>query len=282
MPEVAIIGAAGKMGAWFSSYFAGRGSKVSAFDVKPFQARNARNAASMQDCVKSADLVMVCVPVKRTPAVIKQCALEMKQGAVLADVSSIKARTLPALKKSRSDIVALCVHPMFGPGASEKRQLKMLAIPVRDKAKELEAINGIFGGMSIQVLPDARTHDRAIAAVLGLTYFANVAFANMLAREDLATLNKVGGTTFAVQAMLAQSVMTDEPELITALIRENPHAPRYVRQYLKEAGALASVSGPALGARLKKTRNSLQKQADLDASYRRMYRVIGLLDGPAE
>jgi prephenate dehydrogenase len=281
--QVAIIGAAGKMGAWFSSYFARQGSEVSAFDVKPFQINNVRNAKSIADCVKNADLVMVCVPVKRTPAAVKQCAQAMeKKGALLAEISSVKARTLTALRKTRKDIVALCVHPMFGPGASEKKQLKMLAVPVRNKAKELGAINSVFAGMSVRVLPDARTHDRAIAAVLGLTYFSNVAFASMLSREDLATLNEVGGTTFAIQSMLAESVMTDEPELIAALIHDNPHAPRYVRQYLKEAGALASARGPLLGARLKKTKKALQKQRDLDASYRRMYEVVGLLDRLAE
>lgn len=281
--QVAIIGAAGKMGAWFSSYFARQGSEVSAFDVKPFRIGNVRNAKSVADCVKNADLVMVCVPVKSTPAAVKQCAQAMnKKGALLAEISSVKARTLPALRKTRKDIVALCVHPMFGPGASEKKQLKMLAVPVRSRAKEIGAINGVFAGMSVKVLPNARTHDRAIAAVLGLTYFSNVAFAGMLAREDLATLNEVGGTTFAIQSMLAESVMTDEPELIAALIRDNPHAPRYMRRYLKEAGALASARGPLLGARLKKTKKGLQKQADLDASYRRMYEIVGLLDRQAE
>ncbi|AIF84007.1 prephenate dehydrogenase [Candidatus Nitrososphaera evergladensis SR1] len=283
---VAIIGAAGKMGAWFCRYFAARqGNEVSAFDVKPFQINNdVRSAASIADCVKNADLVMICVPVKRTPAVIKQCAQAMtRQNALLAEISSVKAKTLPALKKARQDIITLCVHPMFGPGASEeKKQLKMLAIPVRNKAKELDAINSIFAGMSVKVLPDARTHDRAIAAVLGLTYFTNVAFASILAREDLANLNEVGGTTFAVQAMLAQSVMTDEPELIAALIRDNPHAAGYMRQYMKEASALASVRGSLLGAKLKKTKKKLQKKADLEASYRRMYGIIGLLDKPAE
>ncbi|AIC14774.1 prephenate dehydrogenase/arogenate dehydrogenase family protein [Nitrososphaera viennensis] len=282
--QVAIIGAAGKMGTWFCGYFArqSNNNEVSAFDVKPFEIKNVKNARNIADCVKNADLVMVCVPVKHTPAVIKQCAKAMrKQGALLAEISSIKAKALPALKKTQKDIVALCIHPMFGPGAGEKKQLKMLAVPVRNKEKELGAINNVFAGMSVKVLPDARTHDRAIAAVLGLTYFSNVAFAGMLAREDLATLNEVGGTTFAIQSMLAQSVMTDEPELIAALIRDNPHAQRYMRQYMKEAGALASAKGSLLEARLTKTKKRLQKQADLDASYRRMYGIIELLGRPA-
>lgn len=276
--QVAVIGAAGKMGGWFCSYFVRRGTDVSAYDTTAFQISNVRITKSISDCVRNADFVIVCVPVNLTPTVITQCARAMiKKGAVLAEISSIKSKTLPALKKTQDNIIALCIHPMFGPGASEKKQLKMLVVPVRDSAKELDIINNTFAGMSIKVLPDARTHDKAIAAVLGLTYFFNAAFAGILAREDLATLSQVGGTTFAIQSMLAESVMTDEPELIAALIRDNPYAPKYMHRYLKEANALASTRSALLGARLKKTKNELQKKADLDASYRRMYKIIGLL-----
>jgi prephenate dehydrogenase len=275
--KVAIIGAAGKMGAWFCGYFTRHRHSVSAFDIRPFSIGRVEKAKSIARCIADADLVVVCVPVKHTPSVIKQCSRHMKASTSLAEISSVKDRTLPALKKTRKDVLKLCVHPMFGPGASEKKQLRMLAVPVQSRAKELAAIKRVFPEMSIKVLPDAKTHDRAIAAVLGLTYFANVAFAGVLAKEDLVTLKQVGGTTFVIQSMLAESVMTDEPELAAALMRGNPHAAGYIRAYMKEAKALAGASETALASRLERTKKGLQKKADIAASYRRMYRAIGLL-----
>jgi prephenate dehydrogenase len=277
--EVAIIGAAGKMGRWFCNYFVRRGDNVNAYDTKTFQISDVRTTNGISDCVRNADFVLVCVPVHLTPAVIKQSANAMiKKRAVLAEISSVKSKTLPALRKTQDNITALCIHPMFGPGASEKKRKKMLVVPVRDSAKELEVINNTFADLSVKVLPDARTHDMTIAAVLGLTYFSNVAFACILACEDIATLRQVGGTTFAIQSMLAESVMTDEPELIAALIRDNPYVSKYMHRYIKEANVLASASGPLLGAKLKRTKKNLQKQADLDASYRQMYKILALLD----
>jgi prephenate dehydrogenase len=277
--RVAIIGAAGKMGTWFCGYFARKGHEVGAFDLKPFQISGVETATSVADCVRNADLVVVCVPVKQTPVVLRQCASRslMKPGALLAEISSVKAKTLPVLRNLRDDLVTLCVHPMFGPGASEKKPLKMLVIPVRNRELELHAISQVFVDMSTKVLPDAETHDKAIASVLGLTYFANLSFANMLAQGDLATLREVAGTTFAIQSMLAQSVMTDEPELIVALIKDNPHARRYIRQYLKQATELASSSEELLKLRLKKVRTRLQKQTDIEASYKLMYEMIEIL-----
>ena len=61
---MAIVGAIGKMGSWFVSYFAHRGLDVSAFDInqkilKPSDRVKIQN--SLADCVKDADFVLVCV-----------------------------------------------------------------------------------------------------------------------------------------------------------------------------------------------------------------------------
>ena len=271
--KIVVIGGAGKMGAWFATYFARRGHDVSAFDVKPFRIGGVKRAKTLASSAADADLAIVCVPVSLTPAVVRQCAVKMKDRSTIAEISSVKSRTFAALKKVRPEIRPLCVHPMFGPGASEKKQLKLLMIPVRDALAEEELANELFSGMTLQVLPNARTHDRAIAAVLGLTYFVNVSFAGMMAKEKLATLKQVGGTTFAVQSMLAESVMTDEPELISALIRDNPYSAAYIRQYLKGAQHLARTTNNLL-RRLEKTKSSLARQQDLQESYKRMYEML--------
>src|SRR5574341_804507 len=270
--QFAIIGAAGKMGSWFAGYFARKGFTVSTFDVKPFAVAGSNRAPSLRDCVRDADFVIVCVPMQKTAALIRKCATEMKKGSRLAEISSVKSAIFPVLKKVRKDLQVLCLHPMFGPGADGTKNLKMLLVPVRDKADEQAAAEQAFSGMSISAIADARTHDKSIAAVLGLTYFVNIAFAGVISKEDLQALKQVGGTTFGFQSMLAESVMTDEPELAAALLRDNPYAPAYIARYLKGAQELARTKN--LEPLLKKVKQDLQKQQDLQASYRRMYEML--------
>ncbi len=267
--QVAVVGAAGKMGSWFAGYFTRRGFAVSTFDVRPVAVAGAKSASSLHECVSDADLVLVSVPVQKTAEVVTRCAKEMKKGARLAEISSVKSKTLAALMGVRKDVSVLCLHPMFGPGADAGKSLKMLIVPVRDRQGESEAARQLFPEMSINVIADAKTHDRSIAAVLGLTYFVNVAFAGVMAKEDLQALKKVGGTTFGVQSTLAESVMTDEPELATALLRDNPYARAYLAMYLKNAQQIAGAK--KLEPALKKIKRDLQKQADLQESYRRLY-----------
>jgi prephenate dehydrogenase len=279
--HVAIVGAAGKMGSWFTSYFAHHGLNVSAFDInqrtlKPSDKVKVQN--SLSECVKDADFVLVCVPVQKTPQAIKECTKSMKDGAVIAEISSVKKKTFAALKKTPIKLRPLCVHPMFGPGTSKTIETRLLLIPVRDEKLELEIANKIFKNSNLSVLADAKEHDKAIAIVLGLTYFVNIVFAKLMSSSNISMLKQVSGTTFGLQSLIAESILTEEPDLIIALIGENVYAKRYIHQYLKEGEALARLAtikeSGNVKAELQKIKLSIQKSQDLKLSYHQMYEII--------
>ncbi|HEY3094775.1 MAG TPA: prephenate dehydrogenase/arogenate dehydrogenase family protein [Nitrososphaera sp.] len=281
MQEIAIVGAAGKMGSWFTTYFARRVLRVSVYDLKKKMLRssgNIRVASGISDCVKGADLVLVSVPVRITPRVIRECAKSMKDGGVISEISSVKHKTFQALRQAPGGLRPLCIHPMFGPGASEKMQVKLLMVPVRNEEAELKIVREMFENAAVKVLPDAKAHDKSIATVLGLTYFANIVFAKVVSGGNISMLKQVSGTTFGLQSLIAESILTNEPDLVAAVIQENPYAQKYIRQYLKEASAVARMASAKdsrkLMADLKKVRSKMQKWQDLQQSYRRMYNII--------
>jgi prephenate dehydrogenase len=281
LQEVAIVGAAGKMGSWFTNYFARRGFGVSVYDVNRQMLRasgNVRVANSVDSCVKDSDFVLVSVPVHMTPRVVEKCTKNMKAGAVISEISSVKHRAFRALKQAPSSLRPLCIHPMFGPGASERMQAKVLLVPVRNEQAELKIVQEMFENTTVKVLPDAKAHDKCIATVLGLTYFANIVFAKVVSAGNISMLKQVSGTTFCLQSLLAESILANEPDLVVALLHENPYAKKYIRQYLKEASAVARMASAKDSKRLKadlqKVRSKLQKWQDLQQSYRRMYDII--------
>jgi prephenate dehydrogenase len=283
LQQVAIVGAAGKMGSWFAGYFAQRGLDVSAYDIKQKKmlkkiSSKVKVQRTLFECVQDAELVLVCVPVQNTPQTIKECTKNMKDRAVIAEISSVKDKTYAALKKIPNRLQPLCIHPMFGPGASKQVESRMLLVPVRNEKMELRIANEIFGNANITVLPTARQHDKSIAIVLGLTYFANIVFARVMSSGDISMLKQVSGTTFGLQSLIAESILTEEPELVTALIGENIYTKRYIKQYLKEAAALARLAianqSNDLKAELQKLKLNMDKRQDLQQSYNRMYELI--------
>ena len=282
MQQVAIVGAAGKMGTWFARYFAQRGLDVSAYDINQKKILKTSSKVKVQeslfDCVHDADLVLVCVPVQKTPQAVKECTKNMKDGAIIAEISSVKNKTFAALKKIPNNLRPLCIHPMFGPGASKKVEARMLLVPVRNEKIEVKIAKEIFEKANVIVLPNAKQHDKSIAMVLGLTYFANIVFARLMSSGNISMLKQVSGTTFGLQSLIAESILTEEPDLVIALIGENVYAKKYINQYLKEAAALARLAvandSNDLKAELEKLKLNMQKRQDLQRSYNRMYEIM--------
>jgi prephenate dehydrogenase len=168
---------------------------------------------------------------------------------------------------------------MFGPGASDKKQFKLLMIPVRNKAIELRLLRETFKEASIKVLPTAQEHDDAIAVVLGLTYFMNIVFAKVVAKKS-DVLKEISGTTFGIQSMLAESVLTDEPSLISALIAGNPSAASQIRKFMQEAALVAKVASTGSAPRIEKQIRQikgLHREQILQSSYKRLYEVVEAL-----
>lgn len=278
------------MGRWFVRYFSSKNASVSAYDRNKsltglFDA-SLRIAGELSKCVSDADLVLVCVPVNRTPEVIAESAKHMKSGAMLAEISSVKHKAFSALSRIRGDLAALCIHPMFGPGATDKNELRVLLVPVKNEKIELLKAQEFFPGTKLLVVSSPQEHDDAIGIVLGLTYFSNLAFADFLSSKGNKLRKEISGTTFRLQSMLAESIMTDDPELISVLIKENPYARKHIRQFLKRALEIEKLvlasPNKRLEARIGKLRNRMQSQGDLQESYDGIYNAIRALDSQKE
>ena len=284
MQQVGVVGAAGRMGSWFTSYFAYRGLDVSAYDINNHKklsiitSDNVKMKDTLDSCVRDADLVLLSIPQERMAQAVRECSKKMKKGATIAEISSIKNKTFAALKKVPRKIQPLCIHPMFGPGASQKMRAKVLLVPVRNESTELKIANEIFENAAITVLPNAKQHDRLIAIVLGLTYFANIIFAKVISSSsNISMLKQVSGTTFGLQSLIAESILTDDPDLIVALIQANVYTKKYINQYLKEAASIARLAANKdnkhLKASMQETKSRMRRWQDLQQSYRRMYDI---------
>lgn len=285
------------MGAWFTNYFSSMDCKVSAYDRNESSIRHSQTAATttasasnavvvadtLEMCVKDADFVLVCVPVGITPETVRKCSVHMKHGSVIGEISSVKQKTFSALGNVRSDLSTLCLHPMFGPGAAGKRQQKMLLVPVRNERTELNQARRLFADMTLIVISSAREHDKAIGTVLGLTYFGNLVLASLLSAQNRQMLRQVSGTTFKLQSILAESIMADDPALIAALIRDNPQARKQIQRYVKvaqdTAGVLSGNKSSSLEAQVRRLKSRMQKQGDLEYSYRLLYAAVQAIDG---
>ena len=279
--KITIIGAGGKMGQWFAKYFIGKGFEVTGFDSeKKIPGKSIVIANSLVGGILNADYVMLCTPTRRTPEIIRLIAKEMKRGTYLIEISSQKSKTLQSLSKMPSKINPICIHPMFGPGAKKIKDQNIISIPIKDAKNELTVARSLFPGANF-VSIDAIEHDKKIALILGLTHLVNLVFANIISKDEKISLTeKMSGTTFMAQKILAESIMTESPELIETIIA-NPEIRRIAEEFWKDIGKLLTAvqegKTEEVVTYVKSCQERLAENTDLEKSYKKLTTMINAI-----
>ena len=205
-----------------------------------------KQAKSLISAILNVDYVLLSTPTKKTPEIIRLIAKEMKRESYLIDITSQKSKTATALGKIPAKVSPICIHPMFGPGAKNLKNHNIILIPIKDGKKELNIAKNLFPDGNFVTI-DSTEHDKKIAMILGLTHLINIAFANILAKDDKILLTeKMAGTTFKAQKILAESIMTESPELIETII-SNPEIRRVAEEFWKDIGRLIASAQEGKG-----------------------------------
>ena len=279
---IAIIGAGGKMGEWFANYFLENDFEVIGYDSEnEIKSKSVIKANSLVVGVLKAEYVLLCTPTRRTPEIIRLIAKEMKRGSYLIEISSQKSKTATALAKMPSKVNPICIHPMFGPGVKKIHGQHVISIPIKDAKKELSVAKSLFPDANFVTI-DAIEHDKKIAVILGLTHLINLAFANILAKDDKISLTeKMSGTTFKAQKILTESIMTESPELIETII-SNPEIRRVAEEFWKDIGRLLTSvqegKSEEILTYIRSTQERLGKNSDLEGAYKKLTTMVNSIE----
>jgi len=280
--EIAIIGINGKMGKWFANYFHKMGFKVKGFDTNnEIKEKFIEKANSLVSAILQIDYVLLCTPTKNIPEIIRLISKEMKRGSYLIEISSHKYKTAQTLLKTPSKINPICIHPMFGPGIKNIVGRNVIIVPIKDAQKELTATKLLFPGANFVTI-DAVEHDKKIAVILGLTHLINIAFANILAKDETISLTeKMAGTTFKAQRIIAESILTESAELIETIV-SNPEVRRSGEEFWKDIGRLLTNSQEGKSEEIinyiKSSQEKISKNVDLEKSNKKLSAMIKTIE----
>ena len=276
--KLTVIGAGGQMGKWFTKYFASEGFDVTGYDSDAaVTGKNITVSESLVGSILRTDYVVLCTPTRKTPEIIRLIAKEMMKGTYLIEISSEKSRVVSSLSKMPAKINPICIHPMFGPGVRTIRGQNIISVPIRDAKKELAVARSLFVGANFVTI-DANEHDKKIAVILGLTHLLNLVFANIVSKDEKMLLTeKMSGTTFRVQKTLAESIMTESPELIETIIA-NPEIRRVAEELWKDIGRLLAAVQESKNDEvinyITACQERLAKHTDVGESYKKLTKMV--------
>ena len=278
--SIAIIGAGGQMGKWLAGYFVKKGFEVTGFDTENPIPPNINKAESLISAILNKEYVLLSTPTKKTPEIIRLIAKEMRRESYLIDITSQKSKTATALGKIPAKVCPVCIHPMFGPGAKGVKGQNIISIPIKDGKKELDVAKNLFPDANFVTI-DSTEHDKKIAIILGLTHLINIAFANILAKDDKILLTeKMAGTTFKAQKIIAESILTESPELIETII-SNPEIRRVAEEFWKDIGRLLSSAqegnGHEIVTYINANKDKLSENIDLEKSYKKLTKMVSTM-----
>lgn len=286
MKKIAIIGAGGRMGSWITKYFVNNKN----FSIKVYDKNmdsierqvNIKIEIDFNVCIKDSDIVILCIPLRISPQMIAECSQKMKPNSVLIDISSIKSKSFKSLAKIQNSISPICIHPMFGPGASHTSRLKTIFIPVRNYTKEVEFVRQLFPNFEILPIENAIKHDHIMAVVLGLNHYMNIIFADVISSHIYKNLEFYSGNTFRIQYILAESILNDDIDLLNSLFIENPFIKKEIKnfhkKFLKYSQMVNDKNDKKLTKYLKNIKSTFEEYHDLNSSYAKMYKFIDLLN----
>ena len=279
--KIAIIGAGGKMGKWICNYLSKKKIDVVGYDNENPVPKSVTQGTSLISSILQVDCVILCTPTKKTPEIIRLISKEMKRGACLIDIASQKSKTATALAKMPTKISPICVHPMFGPGTKTMKNQNIISIPIKDGKKELTMAKSLFVGANFVTI-DSNEHDKKIALILGLTHLLNIAFANILAKDDKIKLTeKMAGTTFKAQKIISESILTESPELIETII-SNPEIRRVAEEFWKDVGRLLTDAqegkSEEIIAYINSSKEKLAQNVDLNKSYKKLTKMVNIIE----
>ena len=236
--RVAVLGLGllGASVAW-GSRLRGRAQHVAGYDVDPAQGELALRrgmldsaAASADEAVAGADLVILATPVARMPALVAEVAKTLAPGALLSDVGSVKGplvAALPALLPR--GVHYLGSHPMAGghrsgarhadPHLFEKQRVVLTPTPATTRGT-VASLRAFWEALGARVAErEAKTHDAEVAWISHLPHAVVFAFSRAL-RGAPGGAGELAGQGFRDFARIGHS----EPGLWSDILTANAAA----------------------------------------------------------
>ncbi len=205
---IAVIGGAGKMGAWLSDLFEQGGHRVMRID------RSLDNGLAIEDAAE-ADIAVVAVPMDAADGVLNRLDVVCRPDALIFDIASLKTPVQDTLERMAKSRKVCSVHPMFGPSVTSMygRNLLICDCGNRQAVAEAEALFDDKGA-ELRIL-DLVRHDEYMAYVLGLSHAVNIAFFTVLEQSGITygEMCGVASTTFRKNMETNESVALEDPLL---------------------------------------------------------------------
>lgn len=240
--RVAVIGSKGEMGSLFMEACREAGLDAAGLD-------KSMTDDDLADFIPGRDLVLLCVPMRVFPKVLKQVVPHLDGRQILADVCSVKANPLRRMVAAYQGPV-VGTHPLFGgnlPAPEDRRVALCPGIdPVPeaghgaqqgtapangpDPKKSLDAVADFMQQLGFIIFETTpREHDVALGYIQGLNFVTTVSYLSATAKQP--GIDRFITPSFRRRLEAARKMLNNDAEMFEAMFETNPYSLDCVRQF---------------------------------------------------
>ncbi len=232
---VAIIGGKGSMGHCMAEMFADQGHAVMVADLD--------TQLTPQEAAKTADVVVISVPIDATAEVIRELGPLVRSDALLMDVTSVKAAPVSAMLDASSASV-VGTHPLFGPSVHSLQGQRVVLCPARGDAwaNWLRQAFHARGLVMMETTPEE--HDQAMSIVQVLVHFSTEVLGRTLTKLDVSIEKTLAFTSpiYLMELLMSARHFAQSPDLYSAIQMSNPQTPAVTEAFVAAAQELHGIA----------------------------------------
>jgi len=172
--KAAIIGA-GKMGLWFTRFFLEEGIPVIVSDknkqiLSKINCELGVETSDNINAVRTAGMVLVCVPMTDFEDVIKEIHSHVRPDQVIMDICTLKEFPVKTMHKYIKTGTTLGTHPMFGPNTKSIKNQNLILTPtnLKEEAFAKKFKSWLEGRKAKVSIMSPRKHDMFMAVIFRL------------------------------------------------------------------------------------------------------------------
>ncbi len=271
------IAGAGAMGAWFASLARSAGWEVYLFDLLPERAERVarrvggRRVGTLRELGERGEVLLVAVPISRTPEVVRKLSEAAGGGKLLADIASVKSEVVRTMRRIEKGPELASLHPLFGPGARGLRGKTVVSVPVRVGGRYRSFLRFLSSQGARVVEMNEEEHDRTMAFVQALTHFVLLSCAETLG--ELKLDERFSTPLFSSLLQLVRASLASDPSLCGDIQLLNPHSRRAREKLMGVMRELHEElsSGRAEGLRRILERRGREWGREIRRAYRELY-----------
>ncbi len=158
-----------------------------------------------------------------------------------------------------------------------------------DVNRESRILGKLFPRFKRFLISTSEKHDTLIAILISLVYFINLVFSRLLIeistsktfkneKDLLKLLKQLSGSSYRIQSLLSESILTDEVPLYLNLFLGSDKSieiiNKYGKIYERVSKKVEQKDEKYLQNLVINTRKKIKKQIDIDYSYDLLYRFL--------